>query len=64
MVSRVRCLIILAMENLKLLCFRRFLCVHVNVLPIDTLKGNKRPRLLRDTHQGLLHIPFARELPQ
>ena len=40
----------------SLLCFRRFLCVHVSVWPIDTQKGNNALRLLRDTHQGLLHI--------
>ena len=35
-----------------------FLCVYVSVLPIDTQKGINRPLLLRDTHQGLLHISF------
>lgn len=35
-----------------------FFCVHVNVLPIDTQKGNNRPKLLQDTRRGLLHISF------
>lgn len=44
--------------SIGFLCLRRFLCAHVNVLPIDTQKGNNRPRLLRDTHQNLLHYSF------
>ena len=46
----------------NLLCFRRSLCVVVNVLPIDTQKGNNRLLLLRDTQQGLLHIAFLNKL--
>lgn len=45
---------------LVFLCFRRFLCAYVNVLPIDTQKGNNRPQLLRDTDQSLLHYSFPR----